>query len=145
MLDSVISMNRTEIDETVKSAHMIAGRLDTTSLIFKEAISSVNDVIQGDTIQEILGHAHEISRQISETDLRNLIQGLAEMTDQTRVLLYKIDQELDMNSRDFNESVELLRVTLSNLEETSNKINSDPSILVRGIGDKKIPDRRLKK
>jgi hypothetical protein len=67
------------------------------------------------------------------------------MTDQTRVLLYKIDQELDMNSRDFNESVELLRVTLSNLEETSNKINSDPSILVRGIGDKKIPDRRLKK
>jgi phospholipid/cholesterol/gamma-HCH transport system substrate-binding protein len=145
MLDSVISTNRTEIDETVRTARMIAGRLDTASQTFNEAIASVNDVIQGDTIQEILGHAHEISRQISETDLQNLIQGLAEMTDQTRVLLYKIDQELDMNSRDFNESVELLRITLSNLEETSNKINSNPSILVRGMGDKNIPDRRLKK
>lgn len=145
MLDSMISMNRTEIDETLRTARIIAGRLDTASHTFNLAIASINEVIQGDTIQEILGHAHEISRQISETDLKTLIQGLADMTEQTRVLLYKIDQELDMNSRDFNESVELLRVTLSNLEETSNKINSDPSILVRGMGDKNIPDRRLKK
>jgi phospholipid/cholesterol/gamma-HCH transport system substrate-binding protein len=145
MLDSLIVRNRTEIDETVKTARMIAGRLDTASQSFNEAIASVNEVIQGDTIQEILGHAHEISRQISETDLKTLIQGLAEMTDQTRLLLYKIDQELDLNSRDFSESVQLLRVTLSNLEETSNKLNSNPSILVRGMEDKGIPDRRLKR
>jgi phospholipid/cholesterol/gamma-HCH transport system substrate-binding protein len=145
MLDSLILRNRTEIDETVKTARMIAGRLDTASRSFNEAIASVNEVIQGDTIQEILGHAHEISRQISETDLKTLIQGLAEMTDQTRLLLYKIDQELDLNSRDFSESVQLLRVTLSNLEETSNKLNSNPSILVRGMEDKDIPDRRLKR
>ena len=145
MLDSLILTNRTEIDETVKTARMIAGRLDTASRSFNEAIASVNEVIQGDTIQEILGHAHEISRQISETDLKTLIQGLAEMTDQTRLLLYKIDQELDLNSRDFSESVQLLRVTLSNLEETSNKLNSNPSILVRGMEDKDIPDRRLKR
>lgn len=145
MLDSVISMNRTEIDETVKYARLIAGRLDTASQSFNEAISSVNDVIQGDTIQEILGHAHEISRQISETDLKTLIQDLAAMADQTRILLYKIDQELDVNSKDFSESVQLLRVTLSNLEETTSKINADPSILVRGMEDKNIPDKRLKK
>ena len=144
MLDSVISMNRTDINETVRSARIIAGRLDTASRTFNEALASVNQVIQGDTIQEILGHAHEISRQISETDLKILIQGLAEMIDQSSLLLYKIDQELDLNSRDFNESMHLLRVTLSNLEETSNKINSDPSILLRGVKDKDIPDRRLK-
>jgi phospholipid/cholesterol/gamma-HCH transport system substrate-binding protein len=144
MLDSVISMNRSEINETVKTARIIAGRLDTASQTFNEALAGINQVIQGDTIQEILGHAHEISRQISETDLKILIQGLADVTDQTRILLYKIDQELDLNSRDFSESMQLLRVTLSNLEETSNKINSNPSILVRGMKDKDIPDRRLK-
>jgi methyl-accepting chemotaxis protein len=144
-LDSVIIMNRTEINETVQTARKISTRLDTASQTLNEAITSIDKVIRGDTIQEILGHAHMITRQIGETDLKKLIQGLAEMTDQTRLLLYKIDQELDLNSREFSESIELLRVTLSNLEETSNKINSDPSILVRGMGDKGIPDKRLQK
>jgi hypothetical protein len=101
-------------------------------------------VIKGDTIQRILGNAHIISQQLKETDLKALIQNLAAMAEQTRLLLYKIDEELELNSQEFNESVQLLKVTLSNLEQTSNKISSDPSILVRGLGDKNIPDRRLK-
>jgi len=60
-------------------------------------------------------------------------------------LLYKVDQELDMNSQGLTESVRLLRATLLNLEETSNTINSDPSVLLRGLDNKDLPDRRLKK
>ena len=58
--------------------------------------------------------------------MKALIQNLADMTVQTKVLLYKIDQELDLNSQEFNTSVHLLRSTLANLEEASDKINSDP-------------------
>lgn len=145
LLDSMIRENRTMISETVVTTHRIAGNLDSTTRSFDEAISGINEMIQGDTIQLILGNAYDISRKLSESELKTLIQNLADMTEQTKVLLYKIDQELDMNIQEFNSSVQLLRSTLSNLEETSNKINSDPSILVRGYEDKNIPDRRLKK
>lgn len=145
LLDSLISENRRDIRATVETAYVIAGSLDESSRKVNDAITGINRIIESDTIQGILGSAHEISSQLKETDLKKLIQNLAEMTDQTRVLLYRIDQELDLNSQDFNESVQLLRVTLKNLEAASDKINSDPSILVRGFENKNIPDRRLKK
>ncbi len=144
LIDSLIEENRYEFTETVKTSHRIASSLDSTSRTLNEAMRYVNEVITGDTIRGILGNAQMISQQISESNLKELIQNLADMSEQTRVLLYKIDQELDVNSQEFNESVQLLRATLSNLEQTSIKINSDPSVLVRGMGDKNIPDRRLK-
>lgn len=145
LFESLIDENRSELRETVKTAYLIAGNLNESSKTINEAVNGINMVIKGDTIQRILGNAHAISLQLKETDLKVLIHNLAEMTDQTRLLLYKIDHELDLNSQEFSESVQLLRVTLSNLEQTSNKISSDPSILVRGLGDKDIPDRRLNK
>ncbi len=145
LLDSMIQENRVSVGETVETARRIAQSLDTTSQSFNQAMASINEVVQGDTIEMILGNAYDISKSLSESELKLLIQNLADMTEQTRVLLYKIDQELDLNSQEFNTSIQLLRSTLSNLEETSNKINSDPSILVRGLEDKNIPDRRLKK
>lgn len=145
LIDSLLVENRYEFTETVKTSRRIASSLDSSSQSLNEAMKYVNKVIKGDTIQRILGNAHMISQQIKETDLKQLIQNLAEVTDQTRVLLYKVDQELEVNSQEFNESVQLLRATLSNLEQTSLKISSDPSVLVRGLGDKNIPDRRLKK
>jgi phospholipid/cholesterol/gamma-HCH transport system substrate-binding protein len=143
LIDTLIMENRYEFAETVKTSRRIASSLDSSSQSFNEAMNYFNEVVTGDTIQRILGNAHQISQQIKETDLKELIQNFAELTDQTRVLLYKIDQELDVNSQELNESVQMLRATLSNLEQTSIKINSDPSVLLRGLGDKNIPDRRL--
>ena len=145
LIDTLIKENRSEVREAVVTANLVAGRLDSSTMTLNKAIYSINEIIQSDTIQQIVGNAHEISQHLNETDLKLLITNLADITGQTRQLLYKVDRELDMNSQELTESVRLLRITLSNLEETSNKINSDPSILLRGFGDKNIPDRRLKK
>lgn len=144
-LEAMIEENRADINEAIFTANHITKSLDLSSVALQEVVESINIMIKGDTIQQIIGNANAISNQIRESDLRKLIQNLAEMTAQTGVLLYKFDQELDVNSAELNESLELLRVTLSNLEETTNKINSDPSILFRGLKDKNIPDRRLSK
>ena len=145
LIDSLIAENRSDLRETVQNSHQIASSLEESSRTLNEAVVNINKIIKGDTIQRILGNAHIISQQLKETDLEALIRNLAAMADQTRLLLYKIDEELELNSQEFNESVRLLKVTLLNLEQTSNKISSDPSVLVRGSGDKNIPDRRLKK
>jgi len=141
--DTVINENRSGLRETIGTARDIALNLETSSETLDEALGSINRIVRGDTLNMILSNAHDISSQVRQADLKTLIENLAEVSEQTRILLSRIDQELDMNSREFNESVSLLRVTLSNLEEASIKINSDPSLLLRGPGDKDIPDRRL--
>ncbi len=142
-VDSLIKENRTEIRSTVQNASQVTEQLTVTTNTLDEAVNSFKQVIEGDTIQNILGNAHEISLQLRESELKNLIGQLVEVSKQTRVLLYKVDQELDVNSQEFNESVRLLKAILTNIEETSNRISSDPSILFRGQGDKNIPDDRL--
>jgi ABC-type transporter Mla subunit MlaD len=144
-VDTLINENRTEIRETVQKANLIAGSLDTTSLALRDVIAGMNDIIQGDTIRQILGNVNDISQHLKETDLNLLIQNIGELSNQTKLLVYNIDQVLDVNSQEFAESLRLLRITISNLEETTNMINSDPSILIRGFADKKIPDKRLDK
>ena len=144
-IEAMIEENRLDVREAIANANRITKSLDQSSLALQETVESINILIKGDTIRQIIGNANDISNQIRESDLKLLIQNLAEMTAQTGVLLYKFDRELDVNSAELNESLELLRVTLSNLEETTNKINSDPSILFRGLEDKNIPDRRLNK
>ena len=144
-IDALIKENREGVREAVQTANTVASRLDTSAIQLGEAISSINNIVQSDTVQQIVGYAHDLTQHLRETDTKLLISNLAEITKQTRQLLFKINQELDVNSQELSESVSLLRITLSNLEETSDKINSDPSILLRGFGDKNIPDRRLKK
>ena len=144
-IDALIKENREGVREAVQTANTVASRLDTSAIQLGEAISSINNIVQSDTVQQIVGYAHDLTQHLRETDTKLLISNLAAITEQTRQLLFKIDQELDVNSQELTESVRLLRITLSNLEETSDKINSDPSILLRGFGDKNIPDRRLKK
>jgi len=142
-LDAMIRENRSGLRETVETASVISKNLEKSSLALDTALGQINHIIQGDTLQSILGNAHDISAQLQEANLKILIENLAAVSDQTRILLSKIDQELDINSREFNESISLLRVTLSNLEEASMKINADPSLLLRSPGDKNIPDKRL--
>jgi phospholipid/cholesterol/gamma-HCH transport system substrate-binding protein len=145
LIETLIQENKDGVREAILTANQVANRLDTSAIYLGEAISSINNIVQSDTVQQIVGYAHDLSEHLKETDMKLFISDLAEITKQTRQLLYRMDEELDANSQELIESVRLLRITLSNLEETSNRINSDPSILLRGLDDKNIPDRRLKK
>jgi len=145
MIDTLIMENRNEVREAVMTANMVAARLDTSAITLNRAITGINNIVQNDSLKQMFSNAYNLSEHLKETNLKSFITDLAEVTSQTRQLLYRIDREVDLNSQGLTESVRLLRITLTNLEETSVKINSDPSILLRGLGDKDIPDRRLKK
>jgi phospholipid/cholesterol/gamma-HCH transport system substrate-binding protein len=144
MIDSLIKENKTAINETVKTASIVVNNLSESSQTLKLSVGRINSIIQGDSLQQIVGNVNEISNKLKETDLKLFFRNLTEVADQTKQLIFKIDENLDVNSQELIESIRLLRVTLSNLEETSNKINTDPSILLRGSKDINIPDKRLK-
>jgi len=144
LIDSLLNENRTALNESVNSAKIAIGNFSESSQTFKEAMASVNSIIQSDTIQQIIENAHDISQHLKETDLELFVENLAAVTDQTRKLLAKLNENLENNSQGLAESIRLLKITLSNLEEVTNKISNDPSLLIRGSKDTNIPDKRLK-
>ncbi len=144
LVDTLIKENRSAINENVESAKLVLSNLSESSLTLKQLINSINNIIQSETIQQIVANTNFISQHLKDSDLKLFIQNLADVTDQTQQLIYKIDQNVHYNSLELTKSIRLLRITLSNLEQTSNKINTDPSILLRGSRDINIPDKRLK-
>ncbi len=143
LIKDVVIENREDLRQSVISAHSLTGRLDSTAIEFMEASHRINDLMQGDTIGEILGNIRDISLTLRETDLASLIENLASTAAQTQEMLVKIDGDIDRGSKDLNDNLMLLKQTLENLHEASRKVNTDPSVLIRGQRARDIPDKRL--
>jgi phospholipid/cholesterol/gamma-HCH transport system substrate-binding protein len=143
-IDTVVVENRKDIRETISGLKDISDRLDTTSQLLATSIEKIHKTVEGDTLGEILGNVRDVSVKLKEADVGALIKNVTVAANQTQELLKKVDSDLDRGSQDFTESLRLLRMTLENLLETSRKINDDPSILIRGVNQKDIPDEDLK-
>ncbi|TVQ16519.1 MAG: MCE family protein [Bacteroidetes bacterium] len=143
LITAVVAENRQDLRQSILFANSLTGRLDSTALDFMAASSRINELMQGDTIGEILGNIRDISVTLRDTDLNGLIENLAVTAAQTQQMLIKIDGDIDRGSKDLGDNLMLLKYTLENLQEASRKINTDPSVLIRGQRARDIPDRRL--
>lgn len=143
LISGVVNENRTDLRQTMISAQAMTGRLDTTSVELLAAGRQFNTIMQGDTLGEILGNLRDISLTLRQSNLNELIENLAVTALQTRDLLIRLDSDLNRGSKDLGDNMMLLKYSLENLEEASRKINTDPSVLIRGQRARDIPDRRL--
>jgi phospholipid/cholesterol/gamma-HCH transport system substrate-binding protein len=143
LISGVVNENRTDLRQTMISAQAMTGRLDTTSVELLAAGRQFNSIMQGDTLGEILGNLRDISLTLRQSNLNELIENLAATALQTRELLLRLDSDINRGSKDLGDNMQLLKYSLENLEEASRKINTDPSILIRGQRARDIPDRRL--
>lgn len=143
-VDTIISENRYDIRHSVSSFKDITDRLDQSSIMLLATIGRIQQTVESDTLDQILGNVRDVSVALKEADVNALIENITTLAIQTQELLKKVDSDLDQSSQDFSESLKLLKMTLENLLETSRKINDNPSILIRGVNQKNIPDEDLK-
>jgi phospholipid/cholesterol/gamma-HCH transport system substrate-binding protein len=144
VLGELIVENREDIRGTLATTREMSTRFDQTSTELLAAAERINQIIQSDTIGQVLGNIGDISQALSETNLRELIENLALVTLQTQNLLIQISGDIDKGSETLTENLVLLQYTLENLNEASRKINANPSILIRGQGQRGTPDQLLK-
>jgi phospholipid/cholesterol/gamma-HCH transport system substrate-binding protein len=143
LVKEVVTENRSDIRQTFQQTNQITGSLEQTSDKLYAATSKFNELMQSDTLGEILGNLKEISLTLRETRLKELIENFAAATLQTQQLIEKLESELDSGSKDLEENFKLLKSTLENLEELTRKLNAEPSLLIRGRDAKNGPDKRL--
>ncbi len=143
MVDEVMAENRTDLRETLEAVNRLSNRLDMTTEELYSASKQVNKIMQGEEISEVLGNIRDVSLQLRETNLHGLIESLAEATSQTQKLIMRLETDLEHGGGLLNENLELLQHTLENLNEASRKINSNPSVLIRGTRARATPDKDL--
>ncbi|MBK3516123.1 MlaD family protein [Carboxylicivirga marina] len=142
-MDSLIVENRLDIRNAIIPLKDISYRLDETSRLLLSTIEAVHSKAKSDTIDQIFSNIRDVSMKLNETDFKTLVADITAIANQIDLLLSKVDNDLDRGSQDFSESLQLLRLTLENLNQAAIKINNDPSILIRGTNQKNTPDNKL--
>ncbi len=130
-LDGLIDENRENIRQTVSAINKISEGLDKTSEELFLAVSRFNDIMQGDTLSEVLGNFREISVTLKETNLNELIEQLALTTSETQLLLRRVGEDVDRGAEVLADNLMLLQYTLNNLHDLSRKASANPSVLIR--------------
>jgi phospholipid/cholesterol/gamma-HCH transport system substrate-binding protein len=144
LINKVVLENQPNLRETFAKTNQISASLELTTNQLNEAVIRFNMFMQSDTLGEILGNLRDISLTLREAKLKELIENLSLTTQQTQRLLVRLESDIDRGSQDLEENLRLLKHLLENLESASQKINNDPSILIRGQSTKNTPDKRLK-
>jgi len=142
-LEEVVMENREDLRQTVMTANKISSDLDKTSDELHLAVARFNDIMQGDTLSDILANFRDISLTLKETNLNELIASLAEATAETQKLLLSIGDDIDRGAESLTDNLILLQETLINLNEASRKISTNPSSLVRRPRLDGTPDKML--
>ena len=143
-IDSLLKGNEANINATLASVRKLSASLEESSLALNSSLNKISGIVANDSINLIIANIWEVSEKLKSSDINAMIDDLAMVSAQLRQLLSNMDQDLDKGSRDMVESFELLKSTLSNLEEASRKINANPSVLRRSTSSKDAPDKHLK-
>jgi phospholipid/cholesterol/gamma-HCH transport system substrate-binding protein len=142
-IDTIVSENRRDIRQSIAPMKAISERLDESSRLLETTMQTINLKVQSDTIDDILTNVRDVSARLKESDIQALVGNISTVAEQTQELLLKVDQDINNSSRDFSESLELLKSTLENLNKASVKVNNNPSLLLRNTKNKGIPDQDL--
>jgi len=142
-IDELIVENREDIRQSTMAINQFTQELDKTSQEMFYAVSRFNEIMQGDTLAQVLGNFHDLSITLKETNLNELIEQLAATTAETQLLLSRVGEDIDKGSEALTDNLLLLQYTLNNIHEVSRKVNTNPSVLIRRPRYDDAPDRML--
>ncbi len=142
-IDEVVAENRDDIRQVITAMSGISGELELTADQLSMAISRFNEIMQGDTLGQMLANFRDISITLKENELDALIEGLAVATTETQKLLTQIGHDIDRGAISLTENLHLLEQTLNNLHDISRQVSTNPSVLVRRPRIHNAPDQRL--
>ncbi len=139
-VDELIVENREDIRQSLTAINKFTQDLDKTSEEMFYAVARFNEIMQGDTLSQVLGNFRDLSVTLKETNLNELIEQLAETTSETQLLLRRVGDDIDRGSEALTDNLILLEYTLNNIHEVSRKINTNPSVLIRRPRLQDTPD-----
>ena len=142
-LYAILAENRESLHSTISRSRTVIARIDSTSRLLHESVGEFHALRASDRLAGILVNFDDASTKLKEANLAELIWRFSQVIESTNRLLLSMENDLQRGSQDFSISMQRLKATLENLNETSRLVNEDPSILIRGTQFENIPDNDL--
>ncbi len=142
-IDSLIAENRSTIKLSIENVADASSNLKNSTEKLNSTVLFVNQLLESDTVADILVNTRKVTQELSRSDIQLMIENISNVASETSALLSRLNRDYDMKSEELTRNLRLLRETLDNLNDASKKINQDPSILIRGINDRRAPDKDL--
>jgi phospholipid/cholesterol/gamma-HCH transport system substrate-binding protein len=132
-IDSLLEKNVESIDETMLNMRASSGKL--TALI-----ESTNHAIT--RLDSVLVHFSAISSEFREVEFAKLVNDIDNAVNEASKTFTHFDLTILKGRKDVLRSLELMKESLQNINEVSRMLTEDPSILLRGVEERDMWERR---
>jgi len=137
-LENILENIDIMIKENRQPATNILTNIDSTTFYLvqlieqtKKTAEKLNDILYSERFENILVNTETFSRQISESDIQQLIIDFRKAVNQANDTLLHFDLTLLKSRQDFLQSLETLKETMDYLNEFARQISENPSLLLR--------------
>ncbi len=142
-LNSLISENRGQLERTLANIDSLTTDLRSTTSSAQSVVASLDSFLGSDTLRSTMAELHQLTRAINEADIYKLISEFNDLVTSLNSVLGQTQTLVVRNRTKLVETIEEIHLTSRYLHNAARTIDSDPSILLRGVNPGNPPDNRL--
>ncbi|MDP8210092.1 MAG: MlaD family protein [Candidatus Stygibacter australis] len=131
-VDTILIANREPINNIVVNLDSTTAELTELLHTSNEILARFNSIIQSGTIDTMLINFKDISSELNDLEIAELIDQMNLTVRQINSTVSKIDLTIIRSQQDLLDTISSMREVADYLEDFSRRISEDPTILLRG-------------
>jgi len=131
-VDTILIANQEPINNIVVNLDSTTAELTELLHTSNEILARLNSIIQSGTIDTMLTNFEDISSELADLDIAELIDQMNLTVRQINSTVQKIDLTIVRSQQDLLDTITSIREVADYLEDFSRRISEDPTILLRG-------------
>jgi len=144
-IGEIVDENRDRMDRTMANLDTLIVELKGVSVATNSAARTFDRFLQSDTLTTILADMQDITSTVRQVDLEKLTTDINRVLISLDDILNHAETMVIRNSGKFVDTVDELHLITRYLSSTARRIDSNPSILIRGSRPENPPDDKLER
>jgi phospholipid/cholesterol/gamma-HCH transport system substrate-binding protein len=144
-LYDLLHKNNKALTATISNSEAISVELNKLAITSNNTMTKVDQLIQSDSLQQVIGNLQAITKSIRQADFIQLVEDYSSAINHIHLVLNKINATLVTSQSDLVYTINSMKETADYLNQFSRSISEDPSVLIRGTRPENAPDAKLEK
>jgi phospholipid/cholesterol/gamma-HCH transport system substrate-binding protein len=142
-VSEIVDENRESMNKTISNLDTLVVELKLASIAARNSAKSFDQFLASDTLSALIADMQNITNTVRGVDLSKLMEDLNEVLVSINGMLDHTEMLVLRNSGKLIDTIDELYLTTRYLSTTARRIESNPSILIRGSRPNNPPDNRL--
>ncbi|MDP8220336.1 MAG: MlaD family protein [Candidatus Stygibacter frigidus] len=131
-VDTILITNREPVNNIIVNLDSTTAELTELLHSSNEILARLNSIIQSSTIDTMLTNFKDVSSELADLEIADLIDQMNLTARQINSTVQKIDLTVLRSQQDLLDTITSMREAADYLEDFSRRISEDPTILLRG-------------